>query len=441
MKIMTKRISFAAIALAAVAAIAWLAMRPPTVECIVLENNMLQNAFSEIAEVVPVSETSLYTKIGGKLLEVNAVAGAAAAKGELLFVFDGKDLENEEAGILAEIAILDSQINSQITSLEMQKNSLKSEQAGIQIKIEQTILEEKRQQADVDSVGQLFDIGAVPAQNLADAQAAYALTVKNRELLDNQLELIAAQLSQAEAEIRGFHGWQATEGEAGAEGRQQLLAQKDALLAQLNAQREKRGEIEVTAPKEGVIRDAPLKEGQIVPPGTKLCSIYQPDQYRIDCYILVENTAGVHMGDEVEVTLRLRDGDQKVPGHILRKAHEAEDRVSKVGLSEKRVKIEVAVKEGDWAAFGPYWPVEVRFVTAQAENCLVVPKTALFKEGEDVWKVWAVRDGRAVALTVERGIQTPSQVEIRGGIGQGDIIVKNAKAGNILEGESVRAII
>jgi len=402
---------------------------------------MLQNAFSEIGEVIPVWEADLYTGTGGKLLVVNALEGLPVAQGELLFVFDDKDLKNEEEGIVAEIAILDSQISGQISSLETQKSSLESDRASVLIMIEQALMDEQKQQADIASTRELYDIGAVPAQNLADAQTAYELTVKNRELLDNQLKLVTAQLSKINAEITDFRGWAGREDEMGAAMRQQLLAQKDARQAQLNLQREKLSEIEVIAPQEGIIRECSLKEGQIVPPGTKLCSIYRPYLYRIDCYILVENTAGVNEGDAVEITLRLRDEDKKYRGHIVRKAHDAVDRVSKVGLIEKRVKIEAAIEDEDGEGIGPYWPVEIRFVTAQADNCLLAPKTALFKDGDDEWKVWVLRDGKVSALKVERGVQTPSQVEIKGGLYAGDIIIKNARTSTVSEGKSIRAVI
>jgi HlyD family secretion protein len=388
---------------------------------------MLQNALSEIGEVIPLSEADLYTKTGGKLLEVNALEGSAVTQGQVLFVFDGADLKNEQDSVLAEIAVLDSQIEGQISTLERQKSSLESERVSVQIKIEQALMEERKQQENADSIRQLYDIGAVPVQDLSNAQLAYEQTAKNRELLDNQLNLLKDQLSKLTAEINDFSGRQGAEGEIGAKLQQQLLAQKNARLAQVNLLREQLSEIEVRAPQEGMIRDSSLKEGQIIPPGTKLCSIYQADMYRVDCYILVENTAGVQTGDEVEITLRLRDEDKKYQGMIVRKAHDAVDRVSKVGLSEKRIKIEIVVEDEGWAGIGPYWPVEVRFVTAQAENCLLVPKTALFADGGDIWKVWVVRDGAVSALTVEKGIQTPSQVEIRSGLDTGDIIIKNAK--------------
>jgi HlyD family secretion protein len=440
LNILTKSISISVITLSAIDIIGWAILRPPAVECIVLESGSLTNTFSEIGEVIPVGEVDLFTKTGGKLLEVKAVDGSPAIQGELLFVFDSSDLKSEEENILAEMAVLDSQIISQIKSLEMQKSSLEADKASTQIKIEQTLIEERKQREDADSAQQLYDADVIAAQDLTDAQMIYEQTVKSRELLDAQLKFVTDQLSDVNAEINDFRRWQETEGDTESSQRQQLLAQKGARMTQLNLQRERQSEMNVASPRSGLIRDSSMREGQIVPPGTKLCSIYQPDQYEIDCYILVENTAGVNVGDEVEITLRLRDGDKKYQGYIVSKAADAVDRVSKVGLSEKRVKIVLDIEKEAWADIGPYWPVEIRFVTAQSDDCLLIPKTALSKVDDDIWQVWVVRDGKANALTIERGLQTPSQVEVKNGLAPGDIIIKNAKTSNITEGQSVRAV-
>lgn len=440
MKNRTGRIAIIAVTLAVAAMAVWFAIRPPAAECVVLETGRLQNTFTEMGEVIPESEASLYTKTGGRLSAVHAREGAPVNKGELLFVFDDSEIKNEEEGALAEIAVLDSQIRSRISALDIQKNALESDNASLLIKIEQAAKEEQRMQTEMDSAEQLYEAGAAAAQDVDKARAAYALTAGNKALLEKQLAFTAVQLSVINAEIREYNNAQGSAGGGGANRQQELLARKDASQAQLHLLREKLDETEITAPQEGIIRESSFKEGQVVPPGTKLCSIYQPDRYRIECYILVENTEGVHVGDTVEITLRLRDGDKKMQGIIIRKALDAVERISKVGLSEKRIKVEVTMEEDGWAGLGPYWPVELRFITAQADHCLLAPKTALFTHGDDRWKVWVVRDGRVRALEVERGIQTPSQVEIRSGLQPGDVIIKNAKTSTFAEGESVRVV-
>jgi len=429
-----------AIALVAVGAIAWAVLQPPAIECMALEENILENTFNEMGEVIPLSEYDIYTKIGGKLQSVETTEGLPVMKGDLLFVFDDSDLKNDEEAVLAEIAVADSQIKEQISAIETQKRSLESDAASLRVQAEQARMEEKRLAEDIESAKTLHELGGISTKDLNSIQSAYELAVKNRELLSTQLEYLAIQISVINTQINDLREGQSPDGDEEVQ-RRQLLAQKSLLETKLSLLRENQSEIEVYAAQDGVIRDLSVKQGHVIPPGTKLCSIYQPGQYRVECYILVENSEGVNIGDDVEVTLQLRDLDRVFNGKVASLGHGAVDKVSKVGLSEKRIKVEITVNEEGWESVGPYWPVEIRFVTAQNKNCLIVPKTALFEDGDDNWKVWVIRDGKSVAVAVERGIQTPSQTEIKGDIQPGEIIIKNTKVGNILEGNRIRAVI
>jgi HlyD family secretion protein len=433
-----KIIKFALIALAATAviiAIVSAIIQPPAVECVMLEESTLANTFNEIGEIIPLAEADLYSKTGGKLLEVKAAEGSTVKKGELLFVFDGSDLKNEQEGVLAEMAVIDSQIAGQISSLEMQRSSLASEKSSIQVRAEQALIEEKKLLEDIDTAQLLYENGVIPAQDLSNAQLAYEQSLKNKELLGTQQKQITEQISSVNTQISDLRSGE------GADLRQQLLAQRSALERQLSLLQEKQSEIEVVAPFDGLVRDLPFKEGQIIPPGAKLCSVYQPGQFRVDCYILVENTSGVKTGDEVEITVKMQHDDNLLRGNIERLAPDALDRLSKTGLSEKRIKVEITAEESGWEDIGPYWPVEVKFITAQAKNCLIVPKTALLEDGDDEWKVLTVQAGKIVEVAVEKGVQTPSQIEIKGDLKPGDVIIKNVKTSKAVKGQSVKAVL
>ena len=439
---MKKPIKYTAIIVAAIAVIgiiAWVVVKPPAVECIALENNVLENRFSEMGEVIPLSEADLFTKAGGKLAELKVAEWSQVKKGELLFVFDGSEQKNEEKGILSEISVVESQIKGQLLELKTQKSSLESEKAILENQSLQALMKEEKLREDLESIQALYEFGGVSAQEVNEARMAFDLAVKDRELLAGQLKYAAEQISLINGQIGDLGAGQGLE--MSNNGGQQLLAQKAALLDKLNLCREKQNELNVFAAADGIVRDLSLKEGQVIAPGAKLCSIYQPDQYRVDCYILVEDSEGVKMGDEVEITLQLQNEDKKFKGKIVRLAQEAVEKVSKVGLTEKRIKTEIRGEAGEWESLGPYFPVEICFITAQAKNCLIVPKTALFEDADNLWKVWAVRDGKAVAVGVEKGIQTPSQVEIKGELAPGDIIIRNVNTSKILEGKSIKAVI
>jgi HlyD family secretion protein len=391
MKKTKKLIAAVIIAVLATGGIIWTIAKPPGIECIALETNTLENTFNEVGEVVPLSESDYYTKFGGKLLDVKVSEGAPVQKGDLLFVFDGSALSGE------------------ISSLEVQRSSFESEIAAMRMQAEQARLEEEKTKEHHESAKMLYEQGGISRQDLNNAKTAYELAVKNREMIANLLGNLSSQTSMVSGQIGNLKSDQS--------------------------------EIEVFANQDGVVRDLIVKDGYILSPGTKLCSVYQPDQYKVDCYILVENIEGVNVGDEVEITLRLRNEDKVFKGTVSQRDLNAVDRVSKVGLSEKRIKVEIALDEDGRQSVGPYWPVEIRFVSAKSKDCLIAPKTALFEDTEDVFKVWVIRAGKAAPVIVEKGVQTPSQVEIKGDLEPGDIIIKNAKMSHITEGQRVRAVL
>ncbi|MCL1805301.1 MAG: HlyD family efflux transporter periplasmic adaptor subunit [Clostridiales bacterium] len=444
---MSKRAKILIVSIAAAAAIGgvvWVAFRPPTIECMALTLNTLENSFSEIGEIIPISEYDIYTKTGGKLLKINAEEGALVKSGEQLFLFDDNDARDEEDRIIAEIAVVDSQIREQISALETQRRSLESDREGLRIELELAQIEEGKLLRDLESYRALFEIGGISAQELQNMESAYELLVKQREQIDSRMAFAAAQAPTVSAQIQNLRHAQSSG--SGSEGppveiSQPLSAQKALLETTLEILRKNRSEKEVYAARDGVVQGLSVKADQILAPGAKLCSIYQPGEYRIDCYILVENVSGVHIGDDVTVTVRLRDEDRRYKGTISWLGHAAADITSKAGVAEKRVKTEISVHGDEWEYAGPHWPVEVRFTAARSKDCIIAPKTALFESGSGEWMVWAVRDGIPEAVAVEKGVETPSQVEIKGEISPGEVIVVNAKTANITSGKQIKAAI
>jgi RND family efflux transporter MFP subunit len=76
---------------------------------------------------------------------------------------------------------------------------------------------------------------------------------------------------------------------------------------------------------------------------------------------------------------------------------------------------------------------ETNIITAERQNALMVPATAL--NGSTLW---LVRDGRLVAQTIKAGVRGPGRVEILTGLADGDRVVIDPPQG-LKPGEAVRA--
>jgi RND family efflux transporter MFP subunit len=104
------------------------------------------------------------------------------------------------------------------------------------------------------------------------------------------------------------------------------------------------------------------------------------------------------------------------------------------------VKVEVQIRHPNLASIKPEMSVKANFLekAAVSEEAprIVIPTTAVVREGNDYY-VWTVSRGVAKRLSVLRGSQTESGVEVREGLRDGDIVVVASPA-SLSEGQKVR---
>lgn len=97
---------------------------------------------------------------------------------------------------------------------------------------------------------------------------------------------------------------------------------------------------------------------------------------------------------------------------------------SALGVEEQRVPVTVAFT-GDPAArtaLGHGYRVEARIVTWETDDAIIVPTSALFRDGPD-WAVFIAADGRAVYRRVAIGHNNGVEAEVLEGLGPGDWVV------------------
>jgi len=97
---------------------------------------------------------------------------------------------------------------------------------------------------------------------------------------------------------------------------------------------------------------------------------------------------------------------------------------SALGVEEQRVPVTVDLTSPpeERAALGHGFRVEARIVVWQAEEAVILPSSALFRDG-DGWAVFRVEDGTARANTVSIGRNNGVVAEVANGLGPGDRVV------------------
>jgi HlyD family secretion protein len=75
-----------------------------------------------------------------------------------------------------------------------------------------------------------------------------------------------------------------------------------------------------------------------------------------------------------------------------------------------------------WAALGDGYRVEVRILTWQADDALVMPESALFRRN-DRWATFVVSDGLAQVAEVNVGHRNGELAEVLGGLSEGQSVI------------------
>lgn len=98
-------------------------------------------------------------------------------------------------------------------------------------------------------------------------------------------------------------------------------------------------------------------------------------------------------------------------------------KVSALGVEEQRVNVVGDFTERP-AELGDRFRVELRIVVWESPAVLQVPGSAVFRHGEG-WAVFVVEAGRARLRTIDIGHRTPFSVEIRRGLTEREVVIRN----------------
>ena len=305
----------------------------------------------------------------------------------------------------------------------------------------------------VDSGQVLARIAPAPlgARERSEAQARVAATEALQGEADEHARRAAESLAQARRERErverlskdGFVSPQALDRvrsdevravndvEAGAARARSAAAEVRAARAALLAQAAARGDasalVSVPSPVAGrVLRVADPSE-RVVAAGTPLMTV--GDVARLDALIELLSSEAVRVAPGMPVLLEGWGGDAPLRARVRMVEPFAFTKVSALGVEEKRTRV-VADLLDPPGALGDGYRVEARIVVWSAEDVLTVPASAVFRCA-DAWCAFVVDGGRARRRTVDIGQRNASQVQVLGGLGEGQAVVRHP--GNDLE--------
>lgn len=192
--------------------------------------------------------------------------------------------------------------------------------------------------------------------------------------------------------------------------------------------------VEIRAPVTGRVLKIVQESEAVVPSGTPLIEIGNPLDLDVVADLLSPDAVQIKVGAPVRID---GWGGSPVRGRVTRVDPAGFLKVSALGVEEQRVHVTIDFADPPeaWSRLGHDYRVTVHVTVWAGDNVLRVPIGALFRKGDD-WAVFAVRDGRARAVTIQLGHRNGQMAEVVSGLSDGDRVVLHP-SDRIAEGTQV----
>jgi len=188
-------------------------------------------------------------------------------------------------------------------------------------------------------------------------------------------------------------------------------AQIDRLQALADFQEERVASMKVTAGVAGVVRDLPLEEGQWVNPGELLARIVQPGRLRADLRIPETQARNVTAGQRAFIDTRT----DTIPGVVRHIDPAAENGT---------VRVEVSLEGPLPRGARPDLSVDGTIELERLPDVLIMGRAAYSQANQSVGLFKLVPGtGEAVRITVQLGVASVNEVEVRTGLTPGDSVI------------------
>ena len=383
------------LALLALAALAWLAMRKPAqlASTATVTTGPLEAGFQEEGKTRLKQRYVITAPVAGTLRRITLQPGDAVSAGQVLAEIDP-----------ATSSLLDPRTRSQA---QADIHSAQAMLAAARQRVSAAQTAQRHAHSDLQRAQTLHPTGAVATQELEQART--------------RAESARADLAAAQAEHRS-----ATERLAAARA---VLADEGSSPtgspAESNSARNGKGSGKVLAihsPVAGRILKRPLESATPIAAGQVLMEVGDPAQLEIEVEVL--STDAVQLRPGMTARVLRWGGEPTLQARIARVEPGGFTKVSALGVEEQRTRVvlDLTSAREQWATLGDAYRVEVDFITHSASRALQVPGSALFRT-QDGWAVYRLENGKATRTPVTIGMRSASAVEIKTGLQQGQTVI------------------
>ncbi len=279
-------------------------------------------------------------------------------------------------------ALQQQEMEERIAAAEAAVHQAAADQASAKAQLQQATRERDRLQ-------QLVDAGAVARQDFERGSNAV-------DVAEQQQQAAAARVRAAQADLAGLRA-----------GRAAYLGSGSSRMVTL------------TSPAAGEVLRVYEKSERLVPAGTPLVEVGDPNGLEIVIDVLSTDAVRIRAGDPVIV--EGWGGDAPLHARVKYVEPSAFTKVSALGIEEQRVNV-IAGFTQPAPELGDGFRVDANIVLWQGDDVLQAPSSALFRDGTG-WAVFAVRDGTARKTTVTVGRRSAFEAQILSGLSKGDEVI------------------
>lgn len=345
------------------------------VETTTVVNGGIEQVVVDTGYVQAVDKAYVYAQQMAKIDSLPVAVGDKVIKGQVLIVMENQDLAMSTEQIQVQL----SQVRAAATTADaaVQRGKMDVDDA----------------QKNFDRMSELFKAGAV---SQVDYDQALSQLTKYQQIYKEQNE----NLSSTRQQIGSYQ-------------------------SMLNSARQKEQSLQVKSTRDGILMQLPVRVGEVVSPGMLLATVAQAEMLEIKADILSDDLGKIQIGQKVRITAPVLAGEI-LNGEITKIYPQAEEKQSALGVIQRRVPVIISLTS--ISNLKPGYEVRVSIVTAGQDNVLLIPRQAVISGTGGEKQVMTVVDGRVLLKTITTGAYDSQNIEVREGLSQGDVIVKDASA-------------
>lgn len=201
--------------------------------------------------------------------------------------------------------------------------------------------------------------------------------------------------------------------------RDQLAAQLASMNYSIASMKENMNTGGITAPIDGVITQVYVKTGDTVQPASPILEISDLKALFIGVNLVASDADLIKVGSKASVYSK--DSAARDDKASVRKIYlKAFDLVSDLGISQKRVKVEIKLNNSTNIRLGNNMNVDID--VKMRENVLMVSKKAIFELNLKN-HVYVMDQGKAVLRQVELGLKGETNWEVLSGLSEGERVI------------------